>query len=38
MNRASSQLVNHLFKVPETMAPEVRASVVKGEEPVYATR
>jgi len=38
MNRASSQLVNHLFKIPEVMLPDVKAPVSKGGEPVYATR
>jgi biopolymer transport protein ExbB len=38
MNRASSQLVNHLFKIPEVMLSEVKAPEVKAGEPVYATR
>jgi biopolymer transport protein ExbB/TolQ len=38
MNRASSQLVNHLFKIPELMLSEVKAPEVKAGEPVYATR
>src|SRR5206468_5695915 len=32
MNRASSQLVNHLFKIPETQVAEVRASKVKAHD------
>ena len=38
MNRASSQLVNHLFKVPEIMAPQGRAPMVKAAEKAYAAR
>jgi biopolymer transport protein ExbB/TolQ len=38
MNRASSQLVNHLFKIPEVMLSEAKAPEVKAGEPVYATR
>ena len=38
MNRASSQLVNHLFKVPEVMAPQGRAPMVKAAEKAYAAR
>jgi hypothetical protein len=45
MNRASSQLVNHLFKTPELKGldvemdmDEVKASKVKKEGPAYATR
>ena len=43
MNRASSQLVNRLFKIPElkgldTEMDEVKASKVKKEGPAYATR
>src|SRR4029453_10581702 len=38
MNRAASQLVNHLFKIPELMLWEVKAPEVKAGEPVYATR
>jgi biopolymer transport protein ExbB/biopolymer transport protein TolQ len=38
MNRASSQLVNHLFKIPEVMLQDVKAPQVKAGEPVYATR
>jgi biopolymer transport protein ExbB/TolQ len=38
MNRASSRLVNHLFKIPELMLSEVKAPEVKAGEPVYATR
>src|SRR5215510_5435185 len=43
MNRASSQLVNHLFKIPETKMPElkvsnVKVSDVKVPEVVHATR
>jgi biopolymer transport protein ExbB/TolQ len=38
MNRASSQLVNHLFKIPEVMLPDVKAPAGKAGEPVYATR
>jgi biopolymer transport protein ExbB/TolQ len=32
MNRASSQLVNHLFKIPETQAPQFKTSKVKSAE------
>jgi biopolymer transport protein ExbB/TolQ len=32
MNRASTQLVNCLFKIPETQAPEFKASKVKTHE------
>jgi hypothetical protein len=43
MNRASSQLVNRLFKIPELKGldaemDEVKASKVKKEGPAYATR
>ena len=44
MNRASSQLVNRLFKIPELKGlevdemEEVKASKVKKEGPAYATR
>jgi biopolymer transport protein ExbB/TolQ len=41
MNRASSQLVNCLFKIPETKVPAVETEAVKGAlrgEPAYATR
>ena len=41
MNRASTQLVNCLFKIPETQAPEFKASKVKAEvmpEVVHAAR
>jgi biopolymer transport protein ExbB/biopolymer transport protein TolQ len=43
MNRASSQLVNRLFKIPELKGldveeVEVKASTVKKEGPAYATR
>jgi biopolymer transport protein ExbB/biopolymer transport protein TolQ len=38
MNRASSQLVNHLFKVPEIMAPHGRTPMVKTAEKAYAAR
>jgi biopolymer transport protein ExbB/biopolymer transport protein TolQ len=37
LNRASSQLVNHLFNVPEIMA-HGKAPVVKAAERVYASR
>ena len=32
MNRASTQLVNCLFKIPETQAPEFKASKVKAQD------
>jgi biopolymer transport protein ExbB/biopolymer transport protein TolQ len=38
MNRASSQLVNHLFKVPEVMVRENKAAVAKMAEEAYASR
>jgi biopolymer transport protein ExbB/biopolymer transport protein TolQ len=38
MNRASSQLVNCLFKIPEVMEPEVRTPVAKVAGAAYATR
>ena len=43
MNRASSQLVNRLFKIPELKGlgvamAEVKAPTVKKEGPAYATR
>jgi len=43
MNRASSQLVNCLFKIPELKeldveVAEVKAAMVKKEGPVYAAR
>jgi biopolymer transport protein ExbB/TolQ len=41
MNRASSQLVNHLFKVPELMAREARLqqeSEIVVREEAYARR
>ena len=40
MNRASSQLVNCLFKVPDAMEREVKASAVKAKAPeaAYAAR
>jgi len=43
MNRASSQLVNRLFKIPELKGldvemDEVKASKAKKEGPAYATR
>jgi len=43
MNRASSQLVNRLFKIPELKGldveeVEVKAPTVKKEDPTYATR
>ena len=43
MNRASSQLVNRLFKIPELKGldveeVEVKAPTVKKEDPAYATR
>jgi hypothetical protein len=43
MNRASSQLVNRLFKIPELKGLDVemdgvKASKVKKEDPAYATR
>jgi len=38
MNRASSQLVNCLFKVPEVMVRESKAAVIKMEEEAYASR
>jgi len=38
MNRASSQLVNCLFKVPEVMVRENKAAVIKMEEEAYASR
>jgi biopolymer transport protein ExbB/biopolymer transport protein TolQ len=38
MNRASSQLVNCLFKVPEIMVREVKVPVVKSGETAYAAR
>jgi len=38
MNRASSQLVNHLFKVPEIKIPEVKMPVAKNAEAAYAAR
>jgi biopolymer transport protein ExbB/TolQ len=41
MNRASSQLINHLFKVPELMAREARLqqeSEIVVREEAYARR
>jgi hypothetical protein len=43
MNRASSQLVNRLFKIPELKGldleeAQVKTSAVKKEGPAYATR
>ena len=38
MNRASSQLVNCLFKVPEVMVRDSKAAVVKMAEEAYASR
>lgn len=38
MNRASSQLVNCLFKVPEVMVRENKAAVVQMAEEAYASR
>ena len=38
MNKASSQLVNCLFKVPEVMVRENKAAVVKMAEEAYASR
>jgi biopolymer transport protein ExbB/biopolymer transport protein TolQ len=38
MNRASSQLVNCLFKIPEVRVPEVKVPEVKVPEAAYATR
>lgn len=38
MNRASSQLVNCLFKVPEVMLRDTNKSVVTDEEAAYASR
>ena len=38
MNRASSQLVNCLFKVPEVMVRENKAAVVEMAEEAYASR
>ena len=38
MNRASSQLVNCLFKVPEVMMREAKAPVVEVAETAYAAR
>ena len=38
MNRASSQLVNCLFKVPEVMVRDVKVPVVKVAEKAYAAR
>ena len=38
MNRASSQLVNCLFKVPEVMVRENKATVAKMAEEAYASR
>jgi len=38
MNRASSQLVNCLFKVPEVVARDGKAQGVKGHETAYALR
>jgi len=43
MNRASSQLVNRLFKIPELKGLDVeeakiKSSTVKKEGPAYATR
>jgi biopolymer transport protein ExbB/biopolymer transport protein TolQ len=38
MNRASSQLVNRLFKIPEVEVPEVEASAIKVPEVAHATR
>jgi len=38
MNRASSQLVNCLFKVPEVMLRETNTSSVTDEEAAYASR
>ncbi len=43
MNRASSQLVNRLFKIPglkglDVEMDEVKASKIKKEGPAYATR
>jgi biopolymer transport protein ExbB/biopolymer transport protein TolQ len=38
MNRASSQLVNCLFKIPEVMESEVRAPVAKVAGAAYAAR
>jgi biopolymer transport protein ExbB/biopolymer transport protein TolQ len=38
MNRASSQLVNCLFKVPEVMVRDNKAAVVKMAEEAYASR
>jgi biopolymer transport protein ExbB/biopolymer transport protein TolQ len=38
MNRASSQLVNCLFKVPEVMVRENKAAVAKMAEEAYASR
>jgi biopolymer transport protein ExbB/biopolymer transport protein TolQ len=38
MNRASSQLVNCLFKVPEVMLRDTNTSLVKDEEAAYASR
>jgi biopolymer transport protein ExbB/biopolymer transport protein TolQ len=42
MNRASTQLVNHLFKIPETKMPDIEASEVRVQvkkgAPAYAAR
>jgi len=38
MNRASSQLVNCLFKVPEVMLRDTNTSLVTDEETAYASR
>ena len=38
MNKASSQLVNCLFKVPEVMVRESKAAVIEMEEEAYASR
>jgi hypothetical protein len=43
MNRAASQLVNHLFNIPELKAidaeeAELKASMVKKGGPAYAAR
>jgi biopolymer transport protein ExbB/biopolymer transport protein TolQ len=38
MNRASSQLVNCLFKIPEVKVPEVKVPEVKVPEVAYAAR
>ncbi len=38
MNRASSQLLNRLFNIPEVKVPEIEASVIKVSEVAHAAR